>query len=329
MSQKALDTELRARIDALGLIVHPMLAMDATRIPRGFKPEIRPGKIVLTQGPPREVLEPFKFGNLDINSFTQTSTLQAMVQQATGAVDSTGLLSAVSGETKAGAVSMSLGAVIKRHKRTLINFQDSFLIPFVTKAAWRYMQYDPENYPVRDYSFKASSTLGIIAREYEVSQLIALMQTMSPDSPMYPALIRSIVDNMNLSNREELVKILEKAAQPTPEQKQREEKLFSLQVQNQEGQVKVYNAQAMESQARAKKYNAEAEAEPKRVQNEFLKAITLGMDSNEGDAAEFDRRMQILDSKRKDAELFLKKREQDHAIRSDNITLMKGIGERK
>ena len=30
-SQKALDAELRARIDALALTVHPMMAMDATR----------------------------------------------------------------------------------------------------------------------------------------------------------------------------------------------------------------------------------------------------------------------------------------------------------
>ena len=34
-SQKALDTELRARIDALSLTIHPMLAIDATRLPRG------------------------------------------------------------------------------------------------------------------------------------------------------------------------------------------------------------------------------------------------------------------------------------------------------
>src|SRR5210317_359411 len=34
-SQKELDAELRARIDALALTVHPMMAMDASRMPRG------------------------------------------------------------------------------------------------------------------------------------------------------------------------------------------------------------------------------------------------------------------------------------------------------
>ena len=56
-SQKALDTELRARIDALGLTIHPMMAIDATRLPRGAKPEVRPGKMILTNG------DPLKYSN--------------------------------------------------------------------------------------------------------------------------------------------------------------------------------------------------------------------------------------------------------------------------
>ena len=134
-SQKALDTELRARIDALSLTVHPMLAIDATRLPRGAKPEVRPGKIILTSGDPREVLQPFNFGQVNQITFAQANALQQMVQQATGAVDSAGIAGSVNGEATAAGISMSLGAIIKRHKRTLINFQQSFLIPFVKKAA--------------------------------------------------------------------------------------------------------------------------------------------------------------------------------------------------
>jgi hypothetical protein len=177
-SQKAFDAELRARIDALALTVHPMMAMDASRMPRGAKLEIRPGKTILTNGNPSEILQPFKFGNLDQVTFAQAGELQKMVQMATGAIDAAGIPGTINGDAAAGAVSMSMGAIIKRHKRTLINFQESFLIPMIEKTAWRYMQFDPEHYPVSDYKFVPSSSLGVIAREYEVTQLVQLLQTL-------------------------------------------------------------------------------------------------------------------------------------------------------
>jgi hypothetical protein len=132
-SQKALDAELRARIDALALTVHPMIAMDASRMPRGAKMEVRPGKTILTNGNPSEILQPFKFGNLDQVTFAQAGELQKMVQMATGAIDAAGIPGTINGDAAAGAVSMSMGAIIKRHKRTLINFQESFLIPMIEK----------------------------------------------------------------------------------------------------------------------------------------------------------------------------------------------------
>lgn len=305
MSQKALDTELRARIDALGLVVHPMLAMDATKVPRGFKPEVRPGKVILTNGNPAETLMPFKFGNLDANTFAQAGNLQEMVQQATGAVDSTGLLSAVSGETKAGAVSMSLGAVIKRHKRTLINFQESFLVPFIQKAAWRYMQFDPENYPFQDWKFTPSSTLGIIAREYEVSQLISLLQTMSPDSPLYPSLIQSVVENMNLSNREELLATLAQASEPNPEQQAAQEEAQKLETATKKAQIAVLASTADGEQARATKYRAEAQAVPVETMAKLIQG-SMGDLQDDAEGKDFDRRLAILDRMMKNKELELK-----------------------
>ena len=126
-SQKALDAELRARIDALALTVHPMLAVDASRMPRGAKLDIRPGKTILTNGNPAEVLQPFKFGAIDQVTFSQAAQLQQMVQQSTGAIDSNGVPAGLNGEGTAAGISMGLGAVIKRHKRTLVNFQENFL----------------------------------------------------------------------------------------------------------------------------------------------------------------------------------------------------------
>ena len=302
-SQKALDTEIRARIDALALTIHPMLAIDATRLPRGAKPEIRPGKMILTNGNPSEVLQPFNFGNVGQVTFAQASALQQMVQQATGAVDSAGIAGQVNGEATAAGISMSLGAVIKRHKRTLINFQQSFLLPFVTKAAHRYMQFDPENYPVKDYKFNASSTLGIIAREYEVTQLTQLLQTMQQDSPLYPVLIQSIVENMNLSNREELIAALAKAGEPNPEAQQAQQEQQQSQLAFQQAQTSAISAQAEESRARAQKYTVETQLAPQELEIEKIEAITRNLKEGDQDDKQFERRLRVADIALKEKKL--------------------------
>lgn len=304
-SQKALDAELRARIDALALTVHPMMAMDATRLPRGAKPEVRPGKIILTNGNPSEVLQPFNFGQVSQITFAQAGELQRMVQTATGAIDSAGIGGSINGESTAAGISMSLGAIIKRHKRTLINFQECFLIPFVSKAAYRYMQFEPELYPVADYKFEVTSSLGIIAREYEVTQLVQLLQTMSPESPLYPALIQSIIDNMNLSNREQLIQTLQEAGQPSPEEQQAQQAMQQSQMEFQQSQTNALNGQGAESQARAAKIAAETKAIPVELETAQIKAITSNLSAGTEDDKEFERRLKIADAALKEKRLNL------------------------
>jgi len=296
-SQKALDAELRARIDALALTNAPMIAMDATRMPRGARPEVRAGKIVLTNGNPAEVLQPFNFGQVSQITFAQAETLQRMVQQATGAIDTAGVPGSINGEATAAGISMSLGAIIKRHKRTLINFQDSFLIPFVKAAACRYMQFDPEHYPVNDYVFEVTSTLGIIAREYEVTQLVQLLQTMGQESPLYPVLIQSIVDNMQLQNREQLIQTIQQAMEPDPQAQEQAQMQLQNQVAFQQSQTNALNGQATESEARAQKIATETKAIPIDLENERLKAIATSIRA-EGDIEkdEFESRVKIAET---------------------------------
>jgi len=311
-SQKALDAELRARIDALALTVHPMMAMDASRMPRGAKLEIRPGKTILTNGNPAEILQPFKFGNLDQVTFAQAGELQKMVQMATGAIDAAGIPGTINGDAAAGAVSMSMGAIIKRHKRTLINFQENFLIPMIEKTAWRYMQFDPEHYPVSDYKFVPSSSLGVIAREYEVTQLVQLLQTLGQDSPMYPMLVSAVIDNMGLSNREEIIAQMQQAAQPNPEQQQMQQQQIQLQMAQLQAQVQLIQAQTMEAQARAQKYSVESQLEPQVVQAKLAAALSTNLQEGNADENEFAKRAKI-------AELMLKEKD---IVSNERIAVM-------
>jgi hypothetical protein len=281
-----------------------------------MKPEVRPGKIFLTNGNPAEVLQPFNFGQVGQVTFAQAGQLEQMVQQATGAVDSSGVAGGVNGEATAAGISMSLGAIIKRHKRTLINFQEMFLIPMVQKTAWRYMQYNPEFYPAQDFKFIPTSSLGIIAREYEVTQLVQLLQTMPADSPTYPMLIESIIENMNLSNREEMIKRIRDSQQQTPEQQQMaqmqqqiEQQQLQLQMAKEQATAAALNAQAAEANARAAKYQVEAQVEQYNAETQRIKAVSTNLDQGSADDKEFEKRMKL-------AELTLKKQRQDADLKN-------------
>ena len=303
-SQKALDAEIRARVDALAYTIHPMMAVNSSKFIRGSNTDVRPGKTIFCNGNPSEALMPINFGSVDQITFAQAGELQKMVRQATGAIDS---LADLGGQARTdGGISASLGAIIKRHKRTLLGFQDNFLIPFVEKAAWRYMQFDPDNYPAKDYNFNTTSTLGIMAREYETAQLTQLLQTMSPESPAYDVLIQAIIDNSSVTNREELIITLQKAKEQSPEQQQEQQRVQKLQEDFQSSQTAALNGQAAEAQARAQKYAEETRLMPEDIKTNRIKAMASMEDE---DTKQFSQRVQMANTLLKEREVATKERD--------------------
>jgi hypothetical protein len=173
------------------------------------------------------------------------------------------------------------------------------------------MQYEPELYPVSDYKFNATSTLGIIAREYEVSQMVQLLQTMGKDTPYYPVMLKSIVDNMNVSNREELIGLIDKASQPTPEAQKAQEESRQAELAFQASQTAALNSQAEESKMRAHKLHEEALAVPKETEIARIKAITTNLQAGDKDDKEFERRMRVSEGILKEREVIIKERKEE------------------
>jgi hypothetical protein len=271
--QKAIDAQIRSHLDSLALTTSPMMAMDATRLPRGAKYEVRPGKNMLVNGNPNEIMMPFKFGTTDPANFQTAQNFQAMLLQATGTIDSTSMPGQVAGGEASGAgLSMALSGLMKKNKRTLINFQEDFLMPFIEKAAWRFMQFDPERYPVKDFCFIPVSTLGMVAREYEQQQMVGLMQTLGPTSPITPVLLQGIIQGSSMSNREEIVATLQQMSQPDPMQQQMQQ----LQIATAQATLQKTQAEAAKAAAEAQKAGAQAQAIPAETQ---IKAVTA-MNSN-------------------------------------------------
>lgn len=252
--QKALDTEMRARIDSLALTTTPMMAADATKLPRGVKFEVRPGKTVLTNGDPRQALMPLTLGTTDQTTFSQVAALNNMVQMGTGSADM-----GVADRATAGGMSMAQSASIKRQKRTLMNFQNTFLIPMINKALHRKIQFDVDRYPVVDVRFIPYSTMGIMAKELEMQQMVSLMQTIPQDSPAFNVILTAMLQNSTLHNRDTLVSQIAQGSQPDPQAQQLQMMALQVEQSKAEAEINKLVSEAAENNARALKYQTEAQ----------------------------------------------------------------------
>jgi hypothetical protein len=303
-SQKAIDAQVRSHLDSLALTTSPMMAMDATRLPRGAKFEVKPGKAILTNGNPNEILFPFKFGNTDGTNLTTAKEFERMLLMATGTLDSQGMVTAVSRDAGQGGISMATASIIKKYKRTLVNFQEDFMIPFITKAAYRYMQFDPERYPTVDMKFIPTAALGIIAREHEQQQFIALLQTLGPNTPVLPIILKGIMANSSLSNRFELIEMLDKMATPDPQAQQAAQMQQQMAMQLAQAQIAVQTTQAEQNKAEAQKLLTEAQLMPIELQAKSMAANTKNLPTDDALASrEFDKRVKIADLMLKEADI--------------------------
>jgi hypothetical protein len=255
--QKALDAELRARIDALAYLTYPTLGADATRLPRGLDLKIKPGRMFLTNGRPSEILEPIVFGNLNPATFEQSGDLERMVQMGTGAMDSASPTESNRRNETMGGMSMIQGGFIKRSKRAMRNVENKFLDKIIQKSLWRYMQFDPERYP-QDFKFEVNSTMGIMAREYEQAMLTQMLQVIPPESPIFPAVIKGIIENSASVNKAELMATVKQSMTPDPQAEQMKQIMMQLQVQGAQAEVqeKVEKANLAKAQAQAAIANA-------------------------------------------------------------------------
>jgi hypothetical protein len=171
------------------------------------------------------------------------------------------------------------------------------------------MQFDPDRYPMKDFKFTTMSSIGAIAREYEQQQLIGLMQTLGPQSPIVPILLRSIVSTSGLLNKEELMVQLDQMSQPDPQAQEMQNQQAQLQMALVQAQANELNARAQESaadaqeaQARAQKLMVEASLLDDKVKADLIRSLTANITTK--DKNEFDKRV-------KTAEMILKEREID------------------
>jgi len=178
------------------------------------------------------------------------------------------------------------------------------MIPFITKAAYRYMQFDPERYPTVDMKFIPTAALGIIAREHEQQQFISLLQTLGPNTPVLPIILKGIMANSSLSNRYELIQMLDKMATADPQAQQAQQMQQQLAMQLAQAQIAVQTTQAEQNKAEAQKLLTEAQLMPIELQAKSMAANTKNLPKQDDLAAkEFDKRVKIAELMLKEADI--------------------------
>lgn len=306
--QAAIDSSMRMHFDSMALTQAPMMGIDVTRIPRGMKFEVIPGKSIMTNGNPAEILTPLKFGATDSTAIETAREAERMMLMATNTVDSQGQVTQVARDS---GFDMSVATMIKKNKRALVNRQEDFIIPFVQKATWRYMQFDPERYPAVDVNFIPTATLGIIAREYEQKQLAFLIQTLGKDSRLTPILMASVIKNTSMSDREEIAQQMLQSAQPNPEQQQAAMAQMQAQMQLAQAQIADTVAATNLKESQTIKNMVDTQLAPEETRAKVLSAISRNLPDKDAAAnAEFDRRYKL-------AELMLK--EEDINVKKEDI----------
>ena len=239
-------------------------------MPRGVKLEVRPGKTILTNGAPRQAIMTLSLGSTDQNTYSQVAALQNMIQMGTGSSDTQG---SAERATSAG-MSMQQSSAIKRQKRTIMNFQNTFLIPMINKCLWRKIQFDVDRYPVNDYKFVPYSTMGIMAKELEAQQMVSLLQAIPKDSPAFNIILVSVFQNSSMHNRDQIVNALIQGMQANPEEDQMKQMAMQLQLQQAQADIQKTVAEAQEEQTKAMKNAAEAGAaqpDELKIQEKFIK----------------------------------------------------------
>ena len=104
---------------------------------------------------------------------------------------------------------------------------------------------------------------------------------MSPDSPMYPMLVESIVDNMGLSNREQIIAAMRQANQPNPEQQQAQQAQMQLQMESAQATLENVRAQTAEIVSRVQQNQVETELLPIEEETRRIAALSKNMPMDE------------------------------------------------
>ena len=123
---------------------------------------------------------------------------------------------------------------------------------------YRKIQFDVDRYPVTDYKFVPYSTMGIMAKELEMQQMVQMLQAIPADSPAFNVILLAMMQNSSIHNRDAIVFGLQQGVQGNPEDDQMQQMGMQLAMQQAQANIAKTQAEAQEEQAKAQLHISQA-----------------------------------------------------------------------
>jgi hypothetical protein len=142
--------------------------------------------------------------------------------------------------------------------------------------------------------FIPTATLGIMAREYEQQQLIGLLQTLGPNTPVLPIILKGIIANSSLSNRAEMEQALTKMSQPDPQQAQMQQMAVQMDMEQKQATTQSLQARAQRDSAEAQKTVVETQLLPEELKAKVISSLSTNIEGKNQDN-QFEKRARIAD----------------------------------
>lgn len=211
-AQRALDGEVRSRLDALAYANSPVMKVNSQQISRHETFEVYPGRNIFMRGDVRTGMQAERFPGPDPQTYQQGQELQKMITLATGIPQDAGMGMGDMSRTSGAAVMPFALAALKRSKQATRRMSRGLIQEAIWRWADRMHQLAPDLYPELTARPKVHSGEGLLERELE-SMKLGQLAAQLPDGAAKLALLRLVVEHSPRAERSEVLGIIDRLIQ--------------------------------------------------------------------------------------------------------------------
>jgi len=134
-----------------------------------------------------------------------------------------------------------------------------------------------------------------------------LLKTLGPDSPVVPIVLRAIIENSGLNNREQIIGQMDQMMQPNPEAQQAQQMVQQLQMQNAQLQNAKLESEVLLNQTKAQAEAVDTQLKPAELQASLAASASKYLSDSNDPTGEFERRIKVANLALKEKDIDTKK----------------------